>query len=69
MVNMKDSDLKVRYYACESLYNVSKVAQASVLKHFLEIFKLLYKLATDYDVNIKNGSEHLNSLIKVYIYR
>lgn len=68
MVNLNDSDLKIRYYACESLYNVSKVALENVLKHFSEIFKSLSKLATDLDDNVKNASEYLNSVIKVYMY-
>lgn len=67
MVNFNDSDLKVRYYASESLYNVSKVARSSVLKHFAEIFKALSKLATDPDQNVKNASELLDRLMKVCI--
>ncbi|VVC39548.1 Armadillo-type fold,Vacuolar protein 14 C-terminal Fig4-binding domain,HEAT, type 2,Armadillo-like [Cinara cedri] len=64
LVNFNDSDLKVRYYASESLYNVSKVARSAVLKHFAEIFKSLSKLATDPDQNVKNASELLDRLMK-----
>jgi vacuole morphology and inheritance protein 14 len=66
-VNFNDSDLKVRYYASESLYNVSKVARSAVLKHFPDIFKSLSKLATDPDQNVKNASELLDRLMKVSI--
>lgn len=68
MVNLNNSDLKIRYYACESLCNVSKVALENVLKHFPEIFKSLSKLVTDLDENVKNASEYLNSIMKVPIY-
>ena len=33
-----DSDSRVRYYGCESLYNIVKVARSSVLPFFSEIF-------------------------------
>ncbi|XP_021933263.1 protein VAC14 homolog isoform X2 [Zootermopsis nevadensis] len=59
-----DSDLRVRYYACESLYNVVKVARGSVLPHFTDIFNALSKLAADPDQNVKNGSELLDRLMK-----
>jgi len=65
---LNDSDLKVRYYASESLYNVSKVARSAVLKHFPDIFKSLSKLATDPDQNVKNASELLDRLMKVCIF-
>lgn len=59
-----DSDLRVRYYACESLYNVVKVARGAVLDHFTEIFNGLSKLAADPDQSVKNGSELLDRLMK-----
>ena len=33
-----DSDSRVRYYGCEALYNIVKVAWASVLPFFNDIF-------------------------------
>ncbi len=34
-----DPEPRVRYYACESLFNIAKVARQSILKHsFNEIF-------------------------------
>lgn len=62
-----DSDLRVRYYACESLYNVVKVARGNVLDHFTEIFSGLSKLAADPDQNVKSGSELLDRLLKVSV--
>ncbi|KAJ8934149.1 hypothetical protein NQ314_013559 [Rhamnusium bicolor] len=61
---MADQDLRVRYYACESLYNVVKVSRGAVLPHFSAIFNALSKIATDPDQNVKNASELLDRLLK-----
>ncbi|CAG9861104.1 unnamed protein product [Phyllotreta striolata] len=61
---MVDQDLRVRYYACESLYNVVKVSRGAVLCHFPAIFNSLSKIATDPDHNVKNASELLDRLLK-----
>jgi len=60
----KDEDARVRYYACESMYNISKVAQASVLQHFNEIFDGLCKLYADVDSEVKNAVQLLDRLMK-----
>lgn len=62
---LSDQDLRVRYYACESLYNVVKVARGAVLSHFSAIFSALSKVATDPDQQVKNASELLDRLLKV----
>lgn len=59
-----DPDSRVRYYACESLYNICKVARGSILPYFNEIFDGLSKLADDTDANVRNGSELLDRLVK-----
>ncbi|XP_013381425.1 protein VAC14 homolog isoform X4 [Lingula anatina] len=59
-----DQDGRVRYYACEALYNIVKVARGSVLPLFNDIFDGLSKLAADPDQNVKNGSELLDRLVK-----
>ncbi|KAL6256455.1 hypothetical protein P5V15_012568 [Pogonomyrmex californicus] len=59
-----DADLRVRYYACESLYNVVKVARGAVLPQFTDIFAALSKLACDSEQNIKNATELLDRLMK-----
>lgn len=61
---LSDQDLRVRYYACESLYNVVKVSRGAVLPHFSAIFNALSRVATDPDQNIKNASELLDRLLK-----
>jgi vacuole morphology and inheritance protein 14 len=59
-----DADMRVRYYACESLYNISKVARQGILAFFNEIFDGLCKLAADPDVNVQNGAGLLDRLVK-----
>ena len=39
-----DQDAKVRYYACESMYNIAKVAKGELLPYFNEIFDVLCKV-------------------------
>lgn len=38
-----DQDARVRYYACESMYNIAKVAKGEILLFFNEIFDALSK--------------------------
>lgn len=40
-----DQDARVRYYACESMYNIAKVAKGEVLPYFNEIFDALCKVS------------------------
>lgn len=44
LVCFEDQDPRVRYYACESLYNISKVARGAVLVFFNNIFEGLCKV-------------------------
>ena len=39
-----DQDARVRYYACESMYNISKVAKGEVLLFFNDVFDALCKV-------------------------
>ena len=59
-----DPESRVCYYACESMYNISKVARTSVLKYFNQIFDGLCKLFAHVDVDVKNGANLLDRLIK-----
>jgi len=59
-----DPESRVRYYACESLYNIAKVARGNVLLYFNQIFDGLCKLFADVDVEVKNGANLLDRLIK-----
>ncbi|KAF3186425.1 hypothetical protein TWF106_004323 [Orbilia oligospora] len=60
----EDQDARVRYYACESMYNIAKVAKGEVLLNFNEIFDALCKLTADTELSVKNGAELLDRLIK-----
>ncbi|KAJ3152671.1 hypothetical protein HDU86_005544 [Geranomyces michiganensis] len=59
-----DQDSRVRYYACESMYNVAKVARGDILKYFNEVFDALSKLSSDAEPSVKNGAELLDRLMK-----
>lgn len=61
---LADHDARVRYYACESMYNVAKVARAAILFYFNDIFNVLTKLAVDVESSVKNGAELLDRLMK-----
>ncbi|CAJ0863537.1 8567_t:CDS:10 [Entrophospora sp. SA101] len=59
-----DQESRVRYYACESMYNIAKVSKGEILRYFNEIFDAMSKLAADADLPVKNGTELLDRLIK-----
>ncbi|KAI9773474.1 MAG: hypothetical protein M1840_007691 [Geoglossum simile] len=59
-----DQDARVRYYACESMYNIAKVAKGEILLFFNDVFDALCKLAADSELSVKNGAELLDRLIK-----
>lgn len=59
-----DSESRVRYYACESLFNIAKVARGAILPFFSGIFDGLCKLFTDEDLDVKNGAQLLDRLVK-----
>ncbi|KAI0969118.1 vacuolar protein 14 C-terminal Fig4p binding-domain-containing protein [Xylaria arbuscula] len=59
-----DQDARVRYYACESMYNIAKVAKGEILRYFNHIFDALCKLGADSELSVKNGAELLDRLVK-----
>ena len=64
-----DPDARVRYYACEAMYNVVKVARTEILMGpgagFLRaVFDALCVLAADSDANVQNASHLLDRLVK-----
>lgn len=60
----KDTDARVRYYACESLYNIAKIARGELLLYFNEVFDTLCILVTDSESSVKNAADILDRLIK-----
>lgn len=67
-VLLKSTDTRVRYYTCESLYNIAKVSRGEILTYFNEIFDSLCLLVTDTDNLIKNAADILDKLIKDIIF-
>lgn len=60
----RDTDARVRYYACESLYNIAKIARGEILVYFNEVFDILCILITDSESSVKNAADILDRLIK-----
>lgn len=42
-----DQDARVRYYACEAMYNIAKVAKGEILVYFNHIFDALCKVGQE----------------------
>ncbi|GBG76755.1 hypothetical protein CBR_g22971 [Chara braunii] len=59
-----DQDSRVRYYACEALYNIAKVARGDFIVFFNEVFDALCKLSADTDPNVQNAVHLLDRLVK-----
>lgn len=59
-----DQNDQVRFYACESLYNIAKIAKGEILIYFNEIFDVLSKISADTENSVKGAAELLNRLIK-----
>ncbi|SBS98376.1 conserved Plasmodium protein, unknown function [Plasmodium ovale curtisi] len=61
---MNDPDSKVRYYVCESLYNLCKVSKSVAFSNIEDIFSCLYRIFSDPCPNVKTGGAFLDSLLK-----
>ncbi|CCF56036.1 hypothetical protein KAFR_0A06010 [Kazachstania africana CBS 2517] len=59
-----DQNDQVRFYACESLYNIAKIAKGEILLHFNEIFDVLCKISADTENSVRGAAELLDRLIK-----
>lgn len=60
----EDPDSRVCYYACESLYNITKVARHSILRYLDEIFDSLSRLINNNDSDVKSGFALLEKLLR-----
>jgi hypothetical protein len=56
----------VRYYACESLYNIAKVAREGFIVFFSEAFDAMFRLCADPEANVQNAVTFLDNLVKVW---
>lgn len=59
-----DQNDQVRFYACESLYNIAKIAKGDMLLYFNEVFDVHCKIIADTDPSIKAAAEVLDRLMK-----
>ncbi|XP_072991145.1 protein VAC14 homolog isoform X1 [Typha latifolia] len=59
-----DQDSRVRYYACEALYNIAKVVRGDFIIFFNKIFDALCKLSADSDGNVQSAAHLLDKLVK-----
>lgn len=59
-----DQDSRVRYYACEALYNIAKVVRGDFIVYFNQIFDALCKLSADSDANVQSATHLLDRLVK-----
>jgi hypothetical protein len=57
-----DQDARVRYYACESMYNIAKVAKGEILVYFNEVFDALSKVGNSLKVGQNMIADSLCSL-------
>jgi vacuole morphology and inheritance protein 14 len=64
LICFDDPEPRVRYYACESLYNVVKVARESVLPYFNIIFEGVATVLADTDDEVRDGASLLDRLVK-----
>ncbi|CAI9783398.1 unnamed protein product [Fraxinus pennsylvanica] len=65
LYSFSDQDSRVRYYACEALYNIAKVVRGNFTVLFNQIFEVLYKLSIDSDPNVQSATYLLDRLVKV----
>lgn len=59
-----DQNNQVRFYACESLYNIAKISKGEILVYFNEIFDVLCKISADTETSVRGAAELLDRLIK-----
>ncbi|KAA3466216.1 protein VAC14-like protein [Gossypium australe] len=62
--SLSDQDSRVRYYACEALYNIAKVVRGDLIIFFNQIFDALCKLSADSDANVQSAAHLLDRLVK-----
>ena len=47
-----DNEARIRFYACEALYNIVKAARSEILMFINEIFSSLCELYADVDMEV-----------------
>ncbi|KIZ00332.1 putative Protein VAC14 like protein [Monoraphidium neglectum] len=64
LASFTDQDSRVRYYACESLYNIAKVSREGFVVFFSEAFDAMFRLCADSESNVQNAVTFLDNLVK-----
>ncbi|WIA13429.1 hypothetical protein OEZ85_007009 [Tetradesmus obliquus] len=64
LASFTDQDSRVRYYACEALYNIAKVARDNFIVFFSEVFDAMFRLCADSETNVQNAVQFLDNLVK-----
>lgn len=59
-----DQEARVRYYACEALFNTVDATRVGVLRFFNEVWDGLCRLSVDVDDHVRQGSLKLDSLLR-----
>lgn len=54
----------VRFYSCESLYNIAKILKGEILKYFNEVFDILCLVTVDPINNVRGAASILDRLMK-----
>lgn len=65
--SLSDQDNRVRYYACEALFNITKSMHDEFMTNqplFIEVFSSLFKLYGDPDEHVQNAATHLDEVLK-----
>ncbi|CAD7935174.1 unnamed protein product [Amoebophrya sp. A25] len=60
----EDEHPRVRYYACEALYNIVKVAKTNAFVFFNEIWDGCGRHIADMDKEVKSGAVYLDKVLK-----
>lgn len=64
LMGFDDPEPRVRYYACESMYNIAKVARESILPYFNMIFEGVASVLADTDDDVREGANLLDRIVK-----
>jgi vacuole morphology and inheritance protein 14 len=62
--NFTDQEPRVRYYACESLFNIVKICRGAILLYFNDVFVGVCRLIADLDAEVKNGAALFDRLLR-----
>ncbi len=65
LASFTDQDSRVRYYACEALYNIAKVSREGFVAFFSEVFDAMFRLCADSEANVQSAVTFLDNLVKV----